>query len=63
MNHVVLKQTPDGQLVLEEKGQGLSAEVPRPIMAIVQVTERGYELRNPANDQYMSGFLNMKLVV
>ena len=56
VNHVVLKQTPDGQLVLEEKGQGLSAEVPRPIMAIVQVTERGYELRNPANDQYMSGF-------
>ena len=56
VDHVVLKQTPDGQLVLEEKGQGLSAEDSKPIMAIVQVTERGYELRNPANDQFMSGF-------
>ena len=56
VNHVVLKQTADGQLVLEEKGQGLSAEAPKPILAVVKVTERGYELHNPANDQYMSGF-------
>ena len=56
VNHVVLKQTPDGQLVLEEKGQGLSANAPKPIMAVVKVTDRGYELRNPANEEYMSGF-------
>ena len=56
VNHVVLKQTADGQLVLEEKGQGLSAEAPKPILAVVKVTDRGYELRNPANDEYMSGF-------
>jgi len=56
VNHVVLKQTADGQLVLEEKGQGLSANAPKPIMAVVKVTDRGYELRNPANDEYMSGF-------
>jgi hypothetical protein len=51
-----LKQTPDGKLVLEEKGQGLSADAPKPIMAVVKLTDRGYELRNPANDEYMSGF-------
>jgi len=56
VNHMELKQTPDGKLVLEEKGQGLSADAPKPIMAVVKVTERGYELRNPANDEYMSGF-------
>ena len=36
VNHVVLKQTADGQLVLEEKGQGLSAEAPKPILAVVK---------------------------
>ena len=56
VNHVVLKQTPDGKLILEEKGQGLSANAPKPIMAVVKVTDRGYELHNPANDEYMSGF-------
>ena len=56
VNHVVLKQTADSQLVLEEKGQGLSAEAPKPILAVVKDTDRGYELRNPANDEYMSGF-------
>jgi hypothetical protein len=56
INHTVLKQTADGQLVLEEKGQGLSTEAPKPIMAVVKLTERGYELHNPANDKYMSGF-------
>ncbi len=56
VNYMELKQTPDGKLVLEEKGQGLSANAPKPITAVVKVTDRGYELRNPANDEYMSGF-------
>ena len=56
INHTVLKQTADGQLVLEEKGQGLGTDAPKPIMAVVKLTERGYELHNPANDKYMSGF-------
>ncbi len=55
VNHMELKQTPDGTLVLEEKGQGLSADAPKSIMAVMKVTDRGYELRNPANDEYMSG--------
>ena len=61
-SEVQLKQTSDGQLVLveqmssDEGGYGSSSDSDGPIMAIINVSERGYELLNPATDDYMGGF-------
>ena len=61
-SEVQLKQTTDGQLVLAEQmssdegGYGSSSDSDGPIMAIINVSERGYELLNPATDDYMGGF-------
>ena len=67
-SHTELKQTSDGQLVLVEmissdgggygspsdSNSGSSSD--GPIMAFINVTDRGYELLNPATDEYMGGF-------
>ena len=57
---VHLKTTPDGKLVMEEMvspGPGAGpATGPGEIVGIINITDRGYELRNPANDEYMGGF-------
>ena len=68
-SEVQLKQTPEGQLVLVELmssdggGNGSpsdsnsgSSSDDGPIMAFINVTERGYELLNPATNDYMGGF-------
>ena len=59
-----LKTTPDGKLVMEEMaspgpGSGpATGPGPKPgeIVGIINITDRGYELRNPANEEYMGGF-------
>ena len=67
-SHTELKQTSDGQLVLVEmissdggdygspsdSNSGSSSD--GPIMAFINVTDRGYELLNPATNDYMGGF-------
>ena len=60
---VELQTTPDGQLVLVEIGDfadgdhsSASDGEDGPVIAFVSITERGYELRNPATNEYMGGF-------
>jgi hypothetical protein len=61
---VELKQTSDGQLVLVELmssddgeySSSSDSEGDGPINAFINVSDRGYELLNPANNEYMGGF-------
>ena len=60
---VELQTTPDGQLVLVEIGDFADGDQSSasdgedgPVIAFVSITERGYELRNPATNEYMGGF-------
>ena len=63
-SEVELKQTSDGQLVLvelmssedDEYSSPSDSEGDGPINAFINVSDRGYELRNPANNEYMGGF-------
>ena len=64
---VELQTIPDGQLVLVEVGDFADGDQSSssdgedgPIIAFVSITERGYELRNPATNEYMGGFFTYK---